>query len=225
MKKMLMAVVAIVLIVVISVSATFAYLTADDEVVNTFTIGDIKIKLDEVKVNAETGKATDDPRTEDGNENVKIIPGRTIDKDPTVWVEEGSEPAYIRMKVTISHYDELKAIFGNDFLPQYYVTGWDPAVWVSTGVITEDDAANTATYEFRYKEIYTAPDDDNDGVVEYVDLPALFTTFTLPGDKVNNTQLATLDGLSIKVVAEAMQAEGFEGNEADAWAKFVAPTD
>ena len=220
MKKMLMAVVAIVLIVVISVSATFAYLTDDDEVVNTFTVGDIQIKLDEVTVDPKTGKedSTKD-RTEDGNSNVKIIPGRTIDKDPTVWVEEGSEPAYIRMKVTISKIAELKAIFGDDFLPQYYVTGWDPAVWVSTGVITED--ANTATYEFRYKEIYTATADDNDGVVEYDELPALFTSFTLPGDEVNNTQLATLDGLSITVVAEAMQAEGFEGNADAAWDKFV----
>lgn len=215
MKKMLMAVVAVVLIVVISVSATFAYLTDKEDVLNTFTIGDIEIKLDEVKVDPETGKKTDDPRTEDGNSNVKIIPGRTIDKDPTVTVLEGSEPCYVRMKVTISKIAELKAIFGDDFLPQNYVAGWDSAVWVSTKTV--DIADNAATYEFRYNGIVDAREGD-------VVLDALFDTFTLPGDEVNNTQLATLDGLKITVVAEAMQAEGFEGNEADAWDKFVAPT-
>ena len=214
MKKMLMAVVAVVLIVVISVSATFAYLTDKEDVLNTFTVGNVQIMLDEKTVDPETGKATDDPRTDKGNSDVKIIPGRTIDKDPTVTVIAGSEPCYVRMKVTISNITELKAIFGNDFLPQNYVDGWNPDVWVSTKTV--DIADNAATYEFRYKDIV----DTRTATVDEV-LPALFTTFTLPGDEVNNAQLATLDGLSITVVAEAIQSETFE-NADDAWAKFSA---
>ena len=214
MKKMLMAAVAVVLIVVISVSATFAYLTSQDTVVNTFTVGQVDIKLDEATVDPETGKATDKPRTETGNTDVKIIPGRTIDKDPTVTVLKDSEPCYVRMKVTISKISELKAIFGADFLPQNYVTGWDAETWVSTEVIAEDAGANTATYEFRYKEVVDARAAEKE-------LPALFTTFTLPGDKVDNTQLATLKGLNITVVAEAIQSEGFANADA-AWAAFSA---
>lgn len=216
MKKMLMTALAVVLIVVISVSATLAYLTSEAEVTNTFTVGQVDIKLDEATVDPETGKAIDDkPRTETGNADVKIIPGRPIDKDPTVTVLNDSEPCYVRMKVTISKISELKAIFGADFLPQNYVTGWDADTWVSTKVIAEDADANTATYEFRYKEVVDTRD------AEEEELPALFTTFTLPGDKVDNTQLATLKGLNITVFAEAIQSESFADADA-AWAAFSA---
>lgn len=215
--KVLVVLLCAVMLVAASVMGTLAYLTAQDSVENTFTVGNIEIKLDEAVVDKETGKATTG-RTEDGNTGVKIIPGRTLDKDPTVYVKEGSEKAFVRMKVTISHYSELKAIFGDNFLPQDYVTGWDPAVWVTTKVVKEE--GNTATYEFRYNGIVEAPADNNDGNKDYKKLDALFTTFTLPGAEVDNKELATLKGLSISVTAEAIQAETFENDENKAWDAF-----
>ena len=164
---------------------------------------------------------TADPndRTEEGNQ-YHLVPGKTYTKDPTVWVEEGSEPSYIRMKVTISNYNELVDIFGDPFLPQNYVGGWDPATWVTTNEIVVDTDKNEATYEFRYKDIYTATADNKDGDVDYDMLPALFTTINFPGESVNNAQLATLEGLQIKVVAHAIQAATFANADA-AWAAFA----
>lgn len=217
--KALLLVLCALMLVTTSVMGTVAYLTSTADVANTFTVGDIAIKLDETTVDAD-GKAVEPAaRTEEGNKDVKLIPGRTITKDPTVWVREGSEPAYIRMKVTISNFAALKSIFGESFLPQDYVEDWDNTTWIPTNDVAIDSTKDTATYEFRYKEIYTAPVDNNDNIVDFAQLPALFQTFTLPGEGIGNTELATLEGLTITVVAEAIQAETFADANA-AWAAF-----
>lgn len=66
-----------------SVAATFAYLTTKTETIgNTFTAGDIRISL------AETTQAS-----------YKMVPGTSIDKDPTVTVEAGSEKCYLFVKI------------------------------------------------------------------------------------------------------------------------------
>lgn len=214
--KALLLVLCALMLVTTSVMGTVAYLTSTADVANTFTVGDIAIKLDETTVDAD-GKAVEPAaRTEEGNKDVKLIPGRTITKDPTVWVRKGSEPAYIRMKVTISNFTALKSIFDESFLPQDYVEGWDKTTWVPTNDVAIDSTKDTATYEFRYKEIYTAPIDN---IVDFAQLPALFQTFTLPGEGIGNTELATLEGLTITVVAEAIQAETFANADA-AWAAF-----
>ena len=219
MKKMLMAVVAIVLIVVISVSATFAYLTAKDEVVNTFTIGDVQIKLDETDVDLYGEK---DGETRVKTNAYKLLPGHTYIKDPTVTVIKESEPAYVRMLVTVSDMTKLTAAFpaakfpgfyGTDgvFLLQNLVEGWNNTVWAY-------EKFDTDTYEFRYTKIVdtrTAPADEV--------LPALFTKIVMP-DEIDNAGVAALDGVQIKVVAQAIQADGFANADA-AWAEFVAPVE
>ena len=217
--KALLLVLCALMLVTTSVMGTVAYLTSTADVANTFTVGDIAIKLDETTVDAD-GKAVEPAaRTEEGNKDVKLIPGRTITKDPTVWVREGSEPAYIRMKVTISNFAALKSIFGESFLPQDYVEGWDKTTWVPTNDVAIDSTKDTATYEFRYKSVYDATPDDNDNADDFDKLPALFQTFTLPGEKVDNAALEKLKGLNITVVAEAIQAETFDDANA-AWAAF-----
>lgn len=92
MKKILMAAVAVVLIVVISVSATFAYLTDSKSVTNTFTVGQVKISL------AET---VDDSavKTENGYKFEKIVPGHEYSKKPVITVDASSENCYLFVKV------------------------------------------------------------------------------------------------------------------------------
>lgn len=210
--KVLLVALCAVLLVAASVMGTLAYLTSQDTVVNTFTVGKVKITLDEAKVKPDG--------TLDGNTRVKensyhLIPGMSYIKDPTMTVVQGSEESYVRMLVTIDHYNELVAIFGSSFLPQNFVEGWDNAVWTSTQVIDVDTAANTATYEFRYKDGQTVTPAAN------ADLPleALFTSLTIPGS-VTGSQLETIQGLKISVVGHAIQAAGFADANA-AWAEFV----
>lgn len=79
----LVLVLALALIVGVAGGATFAWLTAKtDPVVNTFTYGDISIKLEE-----NTGS------------DYKIIPGVDIAKNPKVTVKAGSEACWLFVKV------------------------------------------------------------------------------------------------------------------------------
>ena len=51
LRKVLLLACSAVLLVCLSVGATFAYLTSTDSVTNTFTVGNVQIKLDEAKAN------------------------------------------------------------------------------------------------------------------------------------------------------------------------------
>ena len=196
------------LLVAASVFGTMAYLTSTDTVTNTFTVGKVKITLDEAKVNADGTLVTPAERVKENS--YKLLPGHTYTKDPVLTVKGGSEDAYVRLLVTINKASALKEVFGANFLPQNYVDNtWNAQTWpcVKTTVNSDD----TVTYEFRYKEIVEAKAADQK-------LDALFKSFTVPGT-VNGDQLAKLGGLEIKVIGEAIQAEGFT-NANDAWAAF-----
>lgn len=199
-----------VLLVVGTILGTVAYLQDTAEVVNTFTVGNVHLKLDEAVVN-EKGEPQGDDRTEAGNA-YHLIPGQTYTKDPTVTVLKGSEESYVRMLVTINCYDELASIFGDPFLPQYFVEGWDNTVWVSTEIISKDEDANTATYEFRYFETVEAGNDTD------LVLDALFDTVTVP-NTMTGDELAKIADLKITVEAHAIQAVGFADAD-EAWAAF-----
>ena len=208
LRRVLMLAACAVLLVCLSVGATLAYLTSTTEVVqNTFTVGKVEIILDETDVDLYGEKDGEDRVLEN---DYKLLPGHTYIKDPTVTVKAGSEDSYIRMIVSISHIDELKAIFGEDFLPQYFVAGWDSDTWLTTGSIVS--VGNTNLYEFRYFETVNTLD-GNDLVLD-----DLFETITVPGD-VTNDELATLEGMEINVIAYAIQADGFADAD-EAWAAF-----
>lgn len=197
------------LIAAVTIVGTVAYLTDEAEVVNTFTVGNVHLRLDEAEIDA-NGEPTGN-RTEAGNE-YHLVPGKTYPKDPTVTVVKGSEESYVRILVTVNCYEELVAIFGEPFLPQYFVSGWDETVWLTTRVIKKDENANTATYEFRYFETVKAEKDKD------LTLDALFDTITVPSD-MTGEQLATISGLSITIEAHAIQATGFADAD-EAWEAF-----
>ena len=95
-KKIVLGVAALALVAVIAVMGTLAYLTSQDKVTNTFTIGQIEITLDEAPVDA-NGKATTGDRVK--TNSYKLIPGHNYDKDPTVHVQPGSEACYVFVKI------------------------------------------------------------------------------------------------------------------------------
>jgi len=80
--KSIAALLAVILILTCVVGGTIAWLTDETEaVVNTFTVGDINITLEET------------------TEDFKMIPGFTIDKDPIVTVKAGSEDCWVFVQV------------------------------------------------------------------------------------------------------------------------------
>lgn len=209
-KKALLMMVCAVMLVLVSVMGTMAYLTSADEVVNTFTVGNVQIKLDEAAANAD-GSLYDQGVTRVKANSYKLLPGHTYHKDPMVTVLKGSESSYIKMTVTFTKSAELDAIFapaGADMTSIF--NGYDSSNWIAKGN-TKDATANTRTYEFWYKEAVAAPDAP-------VALDALFDEIVVPGS-ITNTQLATIEGMTITVNAYAIQADGFDTPEA-AWAAY-----
>lgn len=205
--KILLWCLGFVAVAAISVAGTLAYLTDQDSVVNTFTVGKVQITLDETKVNTD-GTVVEGAERVQKNE-YHLIPGQTYTKDPMITVEENSEEAYVRMMVTLNCAEELKEIFGNDFLPENYVEGWESLTWECVGNITED---NTITYEFRYFETVSS------AVGEKKALEPLFTKIIVPGT-VTGEQLKMLNDFNITVVGHAIQAAGFMDADT-AWEAF-----
>ena len=212
-RKAIMLVLCVVLLVVASVMGTLAYLTDDDAVVNTFTVGNIQINLDES--NEATPEDSTD-RTETGNAYDDIQPGQTYVKDPTVTVLADSEDCYVRMLLTVTYDDcEGKELKADDVLAKYkyqewfdFNTNWTAQTEVKT---VKANGKISRTYEFRYNDFVTTADGANK-------LPALFTKITVPG-AITNAELATLENLKIDVVAQAMQKAGF-GTAELAWAEW-----
>ena len=204
--KALLLTLCAVLLVTASVLGTMAYLTSQDHVVNTFTVGSVAITLDETDVDNSTTSADRDQAN-----SYKLMPGHTYAKDPMVTVLNGSESSYIKMTVTFSKANELDAIFDPDGATLTTIfNGYDSSNWTYKGN-TKNAADNTRTYEFWYKEAVAAPDGN-------VALDALFDSITVPGS-ITNEQLKTIEGMTITVNAYAIQADGFTDAD-EAWKKF-----
>ena len=209
-KALILALCAVVLVAV-SVMGTLAYLADSEEVVNTFTVGNVDIKLDETDVD-EKGEPI--PGAERVKENeYHLIPGGEYVKDPTVTVVKGSEEAYLRLLVTISDIADLKTVLGDDFLPENYVEGWDKAVW-NCAKIT-DNGDDTVTYEFRYHKTVDAYKATEDVVLE-----ALFTKIKVPA-QLDGEELKAISEMKVTVVGNAIQKAGFDSADA-AWTAFDA---
>ena len=207
--KALLLTLCAVLLVAASVLGTMAFLTSNDEVVNTFTVGNVAITLDEAKANTDGSLVANADRVKANK--YKLLPGHTYNKDPMVTVLSGSEPSYVKMTVTFSNAKELDAIFApNGANLTSIFNGYESTNWTYKGN-TKNTNANTRTYEFWYNGTVGAPTAD-------VALDALFDSITVPGT-ITNEQLATIEGMTITVNAYAIQADSFANAEA-AWAAF-----
>lgn len=90
-KRTIALLMAVVMLFGMTVAGTLAWLQADtDPVINTFTVGDINITLDETNFE---GEGRDEANT------YKMIPGQKYVKDPIVHVQPGSEPCWVFVKV------------------------------------------------------------------------------------------------------------------------------
>lgn len=212
-KKVVIILSSALLLITATVLTSFAFLKDEKMVVNTFSVGDVRITLDETDVD-ENGIAIEGAQRVIENE-YHLLPGKTYIKDPTVTILSGSQDSYVRMLVTIDHIAELKTIFGDDFLPGNFVNEYEQEKWLYIGN-TEDVLNNSVTYEFRYYKIVNGYEEK---IAKDIKLEPLFQTFTLPGT-ITGKQLETIKNLKIVVIAHAMQANGFEDDEEAAWDAF-----
>lgn len=191
-KALLLSLCAVVLVTA-SVLGTMAYLTANDQVVNTFTVGNVAITLDETDVDNSTSGESD----RDKANTYKLLPGHEYVKDPIVHVGADSEDCYLFVKVE----NEIAAIedASKSVKSQMIVAGW---------TVVDDD---NGIYVYGTMAAPSVVKGD-------ADVP-VFEKFTVSGT-VDNATLAGYANKTITVTAYAIQADGFTGKTAsEIWAE------
>lgn len=209
-KKILALLLCAILLVGASVAGTLAYLTSQDEVVNNFTVGQVKITLDEAPVNEDGEKTSSELKDRVQTNDYHLLPGHYYSKDPQVHVLADSEDCYVRMFVTITKADEWDTIcskYGKSATDLF--VGLNNTAWTYKSSTPGLAGENTRTYEFWYSSKVTdVPENAN------LDLAALFQGLQMPNE-LTNEDLDTLDDdFKIYVVAQAIQADGFDDDVA-----------
>lgn len=176
------------------VLTSLAYFTDSDAATNTFTVGKIDIKLEELLFNDE----------EQDDDAKRLVPGKTIAKDPTVTVLAKSEDSYVFMYVAnnLTHLlDPLPIDLG----------GWKQVDTRLTGNLTE------AVYVY-------AGGTGAAKIVEYNSgdqaLAALFETVTVKSG-LDNDAFANFDGALSNIVIKGY-AHQAKANNLDIYATAEA---
>ena len=205
-KRFVAILLCVTLVALAAIGATFAYLTDTKTVDNTFTMGNVAIKLDETNVNDPTGDRVT-------SNAYHVYPGAVVKKDPIVH-NVGENAAYIRATVNVSNWMNLCAAYYPDFKETFPNDGYKAALnllvgelgegWSVVGVTIGDtftDGAFGAKFILKYDGALAAG----------ADTTAMFQTVTIPAGIDN----ANTDSFKeVKVVAQAIQADGFDTWEA-----------
>ena len=159
--KALILAMCAVLLVAATVMVTVAFLTSQTDVVkNTFTVGNVKITLDEAPVDAD-GKETDGKRVIENKYH--LFPGKTYDKDPTIHVDAKSENCWLFVKVV----DEIADIQDDTTVSaQMTANGWI-LVDGETNVYAYKEEAVAGKDYVLFESFKIKGDVDNTALAEY----------------------------------------------------------
>lgn len=196
MKKKITAIFLCVALVAIAiVGASLAYFTDTKTAENTFTMGDVKIKLDETNVNG-------GDRTTDGNA-YNVYPGAVVVKDPIVH-NTGKNAAYIRATVKVEGWvDNCTKYPANaagdmamtDTLGRLLTTG----LGTKWSVVSATPEGKAVTFVLKYDDVLAVG----------ADTAPMFEKVNVPAGLKNEDEFGT-----ITVTAEAIQTDGFDTWEA-----------
>ncbi|MBQ3088135.1 MAG: hypothetical protein IJC36_00720 [Clostridia bacterium] len=196
--KALVLALCAVLLVVTTVFVTMAFLTSEDSVQNTFTVGKVEITLDEAKVDSYGNEIANAERVKENE--YKLIPSHTYVKDPTIHVDSNSEDCYLFVKIQ------------NDLGSDGVINGIANNGWVLVEG-TQD--------VYCYYGVTDGETNSTKQIVKPGEDKKVFDTFTF-GEKANpnNYDTATKNA-KIIVTAYAIQADGLsEKTPAEIWALF-----
>ncbi len=204
MKKILTIVISVALVAAIAIGGTLAYLTSNANGIklnNTFTTNtsgsNLAITLDEGTISVLDGKFSNNGTSRTAEQQrYPIIPGATMDKDPTIHVAADSSPCYVFSYVT------------------------NTATFLNADNIKEDVALNldikssdwTAVDSVKYPGLYVysgtqaSPEKIVPSISSVTNL-TVFTTFTVNGNY-SQAYIKSLNDGAINVQAYAHQASG-----------------
>lgn len=206
-KRFVAILLCVTLVALAAIGATFAYLTDSKTVDNTFTMGNVAIKLDETNVNDPTGDRVT-------SNAYHVYPGAVVKKDPIVH-NVGENAAYIRATVNVSNWMNLVSAYYPDFKETYPNEGFKAALNLLVGELGEgwSVVGVTAGDTFIYGKQFDAK-----FILKYegalaagADTTAMFQSVTIPTG-IDNINAGSFSG--VKVVAQAIQADGFDTWEA-----------
>ena len=230
-KKILALSLALGAFALILSAGTMAYFTDRTDVIkNTFTVGSVDITLDEGEIDPTTNKFKAGGARVQANAYEKIVPGTTVDKDPTV-TNVGKSDAWVRVKMQFTgnsyfqqDLNDVMAVFSGvapddeEFVwktsvkPENFnrvFVGYDNSKWVAkeTQDKTFFHSPDTFIYEwtFTYKE-KLSPEE----------------TITLFNGVKISPKVQYISDWGMNLIAEAVQADGFETAEAAFAATFDA---
>lgn len=205
-KRFVAILLCMTLVALAAIGATFAYLTDSKTVNNTFTMGNVAIKLDETDIKNPTGDRVT-------SNAYNVYPGAVVTKDPIVH-NTGKNAAYIRATVNVSNWMNLVGAYYPDFKYTFGQEGYKAALNLLVGELGEGwsvvgvEAGDTFTIgQFDAKFILKY----EGALAAKADTTAMFQTVTIPAGIDN----ANTDSFKeVKVVAQAIQADGFDTWEA-----------
>ncbi len=213
-RKILGIALSLCVVAILAVGASLAYLTDTQKAENTFTMGNVKIKLDETNVNNPDGDRV-------LKNTYRVYPGAVVTKDPIVH-NIGENDAYIRATVNVSNWMNLVGAYYPEFGIKFGQPGYEKALnllvgdklgegWSVVGVEAGDTftlGAFDAKFILKYDGTLAADEDTT----------AMFQTVKIPAG-IDNANTNSFKGVT--VVAQAIQADGFDTWEA-AFAAFDA---
>lgn len=229
---------ALVAVTLLIINNTTAFFTDEDSVTNTFTMGSVKISLEEPGWEEEDG--------------VGLLPGNVRVKDPTVTAVEGQSYMRIRMEIVDGEGNLLTDSTRINLILNtlYYDTSYDAALYLTAGgkytraeldTLSEQDKINqeynknaftyagfvTGSPGIRYYE-YTAGDGIFDADTDPAETATLFSNILIPsdwgneeiyilsGDEYEEADTGSLEitvkgtGYKLILTAEAIQASDME---------------
>ena len=201
-QKLTVVLLSVILVLCCTIGGTLAWLSAESEAVtNTFTVGDINIKLQEYpfKKNADGSISTieldENADPVQKIETYKVVPGGNQPKKPFVTVEKKSENCYVYVSIV------NKLIIGNEVVVNYN----EPAGWTLVGSKTEADAV---TKLYRYNNVVEYNETEDQKLT-------VFTTVSYLNTITKDT-IKELNGKTIELQAFAHQSDNTTQDVADA---------
>lgn len=220
MKKKLMAIaLAVCVAAVLAAGASLAYFTDQTKAANnTFTMGNVKITLDETDLTKDGGS-----RTAEGNTYTNLYPGMDMVKDPIVH-NVGKNDAWVRVIVRVAN----GAAFMDKFAIAPYASS--PLEGLTHGLgegwqitaSTKDTATNDMVYTIVYNTVLK-PGESTPAVFNKLYIPATFGNGEMAAITYKNANDEPVNGFTMSIHAEAIQSEGLNATSCqDAFTDYWA---
>lgn len=202
--KALLLILCAMLLLIASALGTVAYLTVQDTVTNTFSVGKVDATLIEGSAGKRSMRARSTGAPVDENDHI-LMPGHTYTKDYTIHVDAVSEDSYIFVKVEngIASYEAPSSAEEDGYrtiADQITANGW---------------TALESAADVYYRE-YTKSSAGSDF--------AVFNTFKI-ADNANDAESWGSCDAQVAVTAYAVQKDGFDTASAAWMATFGKTVD